>query len=427
MSPVEPFNVKIEKLVYGGDGLAYHDGKTVFVPFVLPGEEVEVIPIEESRKLVRALPAQVMQAAADRIQPHCSYFARCGGCHYQHLSYDDQLQLKVNILRETLRRLGKLDWKEEIPVHASPPWNYRNRVQLKLAPHPVVAEVLQVGFFCAGSHNLCAVEQCPLVSPKLNHLIAVFNRLSAARGLPLSLRGAEAFTDDRDQTFWLTLSAPRIDFDAAAFAETLRTELDGLLSLQFHQTSADQRRTDGLGWTYWNAGTQRWRVSHQSFFQVNRHLVPTAIERATTGLEGKVALDLYAGVGLFTRALAEKFARVVAVEAGTEAAADLAANVADLEGVETRATTVANFLRRSPEKCDVAVLDPSRTGLERGVAEALAELAPPRLVYLSCDPATLARDLARLAPHYRVSEIELLDLFPQTFHIEALARLERTA
>ena len=424
---MDNFNVKIEKLVYGGDGLAYHDGKPVFVPFVLPGEEVEVIPIEESRKLVRALPAQVMQAAEQRIQPHCPYFARCGGCHYQHLSYDDQLRLKVNILRETLRRLGKLDWKEEIPVHASPPWNYRNRVQLKLAPHPVVAEVLQVGYYRAGSHNLCAVEQCPLVSPKLNQLIAVFNRLSAARALPLSLRGAEAFTDDRDQTFWLTLSAPRIDFDAAALAETLRTDLDGLLSLQFHQTSADQRRTDGLGWTYWNAGAQRWRVSHQSFFQVNRHLVPTVIERATTGLEGKVALDLYAGVGLFTRALAEKFARVVAVEAGTEAAADLAANLADLEGVEAQATSVANFLRRSPEKCDVAVLDPSRTGLERGVAEALAELAPPRLVYLSCDPATFARDLARLAPHYRVSEIELFDLFPQTFHIEALARLERTA
>ncbi|MCH6553407.1 MAG: class I SAM-dependent RNA methyltransferase, partial [Acidobacteria bacterium] len=207
---MDNFNVKIEKLVYGGDGLAHHDGKPVFVPFVLPGEEVEVIPIEESRKLVRALPAQVMQAAADRIQPHCSYFARCGGCHYQHLSYDDQLQLKVNILRETLRRLGKLDWKEEIPVHASPPWNYRNRVQLKFAPHPVVAEVLEVGYYRAGSHNLCAVEQCPLVSPKLNQLIAVFNRLSAARALPLSLRGAEAFTDDRDQPFWLTLSAPRI-------------------------------------------------------------------------------------------------------------------------------------------------------------------------------------------------------------------------
>lgn len=422
---MDSFTVRVEKLVYGGEGLAYHEGKPVFVPFVLPGEVVEVFPVEESRKLIRALPGTVREAAGDRIPADCPYFARCGGCHYQHLSYEKQLALKVNILRETLRRLGKIDWTAEIPAHPSPPWHYRNRVQLKLAPHAVAAEALQLGFHRAGSHTLCAIERCPISSPKLNLLIAALNRLSQERALPLGLRGLEAFVDDRDDTLWLTASAPRLDFDRAALTEKLRTALDGLLSLQFLDTATGQQETDGLGWIYYQAGAHRLRVSHGSFFQVNRHLLPPLVERVTDKLEGRVALDLYAGVGLFARALAGKFSRVVAVESHPSTAADLAANLADCGGVEARTTSVADFLLRQPEKCDVAVLDPPRTGLDRGVAEALAELAPPRLVYLSCDPATLARDLARLAPRYRLEALELIDLFPQTFHIEALARLAR--
>lgn len=422
---MESFTIRVEKLVYGGEGLAYYAGKPVFVPFVLPGEVVEVFPIEESRKLIRALPGTVREAAGARIPPDCPYFARCGGCHYQHLSYEKQLALKTDILRETLRRLGKIDWTDEIPAHPSPPWHYRNRLQLKLAPHAVAADALQVGFHRAGSHTVCAVEHCPISSPKLNQLLAVLNRLSQERALPLSLRGIEAFVDDRDETLWLTVSAPRLDFDRAALTEKLRTALDGILSLQFLETSSGRHQTDGLGWVYYHVGTQRLRVSHGSFFQVNRHLLPQLVARVVEDLDGRVALDLYAGVGLFARALEEKFARVVAVESDASTAADLAANLADQEGVEPRASTVADFLLRQPEKCDVAVLDPPRAGLDRGVAEALADLAPPRLVYLSCDPATLARDLARLAPRYRLAALELFDLFPQTFHIEALARLAR--
>ena len=423
---MDAFTVRVEKLVYGGDGLAHHDGKPVFVPFVLPGEVVDVFPTEDSRKLIRALPTAVKETAGNRIEPRCPYFARCGGCHYQHLSYDNQLALKVDLLRETLRRLGRIDWQEEIPAHASPPWNYRNRIQLKLAPDPVAAESLQVGFHRAGSHTLCAIEECPLSSPKLNRLISVLNRLLQEKALPLALRGVEAFVDDRDETFWLSLSALRLDFDLPALIERLRTELDALLSLEFIESGTGRRTSNGLGWIYYRVGSNNLRVSHGSFFQVNRPLLPLLAERVAEGLEGQVALDLYAGVGLFARALAEKFARVVAVEGEARAAADLAANLSGLEQVEAQAATVAHYLAGSPEKCDVAVLDPPRSGLERGVAEALADLAPPKLIYLSCDPATLARDLGRLAPRYRLTSLELIDLFPQTFHIETLARLERT-
>jgi 23S rRNA (uracil1939-C5)-methyltransferase len=422
---VASFTVRIEKLVYGGDGLGYHDGKPVFVPFVLPGEVVDVFPLQESRKLIRALPAELKETAADRIEARCPYFARCGGCHYQHLAYEKQLALKQEILRETLRRLGKIEWKEEIPTHGSPPWNYRNRVQLKLAPHPAMPETLQVGYYRAASHNVIAVEECPLSSPRLNQLITVLNRLCAERALPLSLRGLDAFVDDCDDTLWLTLHTPKIDFDQTALLERLRTDINGLLSIQFHEFATAKRTVDGLGWIYTNVGPHRLRVSHGSFFQVNRHLLTLLIDRATHNLGGQVALDFYAGVGLFARALAEKFARVVAVENHPVAVADLAANLSDLDGAEAHQATVADFLQRSPEKCDAVVLDPPRAGLERGVAEALIDLAPRILVYLSCDPATLARDLARLLPSYRLVELELIDLFPQTFHIESLVRLER--
>jgi len=428
---MDSFTVRVEKLVYGGDALAYHEGRPVFVPFVLPGELVEVFPTQESRKFIRGLPGDLKEPAPERIEPACPYFARCGGCHYQHLTYDKQIALKAEILRETLRRLGKIDWAAEIPIHAAAPWNYRNRIQLKLGPHPAIPETLQVGYHRAGSNALLAIEECPISSPKLNQLIAALNRLSRERALPRTLRGVEAFVDDRDHSFWLTLRAPQMDFERAALLEALRTALDGLLSVEFHETSTDRRSADGLGWIYTTVGPEpsghRLRVSHGSFFQSNRFLLPRLVERVTDGLSGRVALDLYAGVGLFTRALAEKFARVVAVETNPAAAADLAANVSDLAGVEPRATTVEFFLRHAPECCDAAMLDPPRAGLERGVAEALAELAPPRIVYLSCDPATLARDLAHLAPRYRLAALELFDLFPQTFHIETLARLERIA
>lgn len=424
---MDAFTLRVEKLVYGGEGLGYHEGRPVFVPFVLPGELVEVFPTQESRKLIRGLPGDLKEAAAERIEPACPYFARCGGCHHQNAEYDKQVAVKSEILRESLRRLGKIEWQESIPVHSADPWRYRNRVQLKLAPHPTIADALQVGYHRAGSNALLAVEECPISSPKLNQLIVALNRLSRERALPRSLRGIEAFVDDRDHTFWLTLRAPQVDFDRAALLEALRTALDALLSVEFHETATDRRSTDGLGWIYTNVGPHRLRVSHASFFQSNRFLLPRLLERVTDGLAGAVALDLYAGVGLFTRALAEKFSRVVAVESNPTAAADLAANVSDLSGVEARAVPVEFFLKHTPERCDVVVVDPPRGGLERGAAEALAELAPPRIIYLSCDPATLARDLARLAPRYRLASLEMIDLFPQTFHIEALARLSRIA
>lgn len=426
--------VRVEKLVYGGDGLAYaigppeqSRGKPVFVPFVLPGEVVEVFPIQETRKLIRALPESIVQAATSRIAPRCPYFTRCGGCHYQHIPYEQQVALKREILCETLRRLSGIDWSEEIPILPSPPWNYRNRIQLQLGPHPVTAGRLQLGFYRASSQALCDIAQCLISSPKLNDLICALNELNATSKLPTSLRQIEAFVTHADSPGWLSLGALTLDFPTDEFAATLRHAWPGVESILFVETHGERRVLVGPGASYYRVGDDPedsgTRVSHNAFFQVNRYLLPEVVACVTQNLEGKVALDLYAGVGLFTRALAPRFQRVVAVEIDADTVADSVTNVAPWPHVQVHCTDVADFLRGWHEPVDCVLVDPPRAGLAREVVEELLRLRPPALIYLSCDPATLARDLKRLAAGFTLIALKLIDLFPQTFHIETLARL----
>ncbi len=430
-------NVRIEKLVYGGEGLGYaveaphsraakapsERGKPFFVPFVLPEEMVAVLPVQETRKFVRALPEKILRAADQRVEPDCPYFSRCGGCHYQHLGYEDQLRVKAEILRETLRRLGGIEWTGDIPALASPPWNYRNRIQLQLGPHPVRADRLQIGYYRQGSHALCDVAACPISSPKLNELIRALHELNDAGHLPRHLRQLEALVTADDAPGWLTLATPRLDFDPTALAERLRRAWPGLESTLFLETSTGERHLLGPGFTSYRVEEDEFRISHNSFFQVNRYLLPELPARVAGELGGATAFDLYAGVGLFTRTLARRFQRVVAVETEPDTAADLAANCAPLANVRAHCAEAAEFLADWRKPMDCVVLDPPRAGLSKEVVGELLRLRPPALAYLSCDPATLARDLKALAAGFTLEEVELIDLFPQTFHIETLSRL----
>ena len=190
-------NVKIEKLVYGGDGLAHADNATIFVPFVLPGEEVEIDPAQRKKKFIRGRVVRVLSPSAERIASACPYFQNCGGCHYQHMPYAAQLRYKESIVRETLRRIGKIEWNEPIVVHGSPEWNYRNRAQWKvriLDDH----EAPQIGYFRAESMELVPVETCPIVSPRLLATLTTLRAMLADGSLPDSAREIEAFADDVD-------------------------------------------------------------------------------------------------------------------------------------------------------------------------------------------------------------------------------------
>jgi 23S rRNA (uracil1939-C5)-methyltransferase len=391
--------VTVEKLVYGGDGLSRLDGRVVFTPFVLPGERIRVQAEQEKPGLIRGKSLAVLAPSAERIAAPCPVFGRCGGCHYQHTSYDHQVTAKAAILVEELRRLGKIEPPEEIAVVSAEPWGYRNRVQLQV-------EKGRLGYLEMRSHRLCAIVQCPIASPRINQVIEILNRMLRDPKWPRMVRSLELFTDETSVQLNLLETDRPV---AKRFFDWCAEEIPGLV----------EGALDYQG---------QFRVSRGSFFQVNRFLVEKLVAAAVEGAEGDTAFDLYAGVGLFAPALAARFRQVTAVESGSGAVRDLQFNAerAGLSNVRAEVRMVEEFLQEQERPADFVLLDPPRAGLGKMVVQRLAALQPPRVAVVACDPATLARDLAGLvASGYLVKKITFLDLFPQTYHLEAVVLLER--
>ncbi len=425
--------VKIEKLVYGGDGLAHHEGQTVFVPLVLPGELVSIAPAERKKKFVRGRLERVVEAAPERVPAPCPYFGRCGGCHYQHIPYDAQIRYKTEILRETLGRIGRVRWDGPIATHASPPFGYRNRTQWKIrTAQDGSAAPSGIGYFEAGSTRLCAVDECAILSPRLGETLAKLRTLVAGKTLS-AIDEIEAFADAADEKILLNLSSERLSESPESIASALRAALPWVESILVQDRRADKFDLFGPGYLPYAAGGTDFRVGHLSFFQVNRFLIDALVEAVIGDSKGRMALDLFAGVGLFTVALTKRFDRVIGVESNLAAAKDLEVNLQSSGGVSPthRHATAEAFLSHWQERPDLVVLDPPRAGVESETLTRLKKLAPWRINYLSCDPATLARDLAGLVGGqsepgpYEIRDINLFDIFPQTYHMEALVRLKR--
>jgi len=429
----DPIDVRIEKLVYGGEGLAHHEGHTVFAPFVLPDESVSIEPLETRKKFIRGRVAQIKTPSADRAVAPCPYFGVCGGCNYQHIPYELQLHYKAEILRETLSRLGRLHWDGPIVPHASPPFAYRNRVQWKIGLDETGAR--EIGYFQAGSQRLCLIRQCPIASPRLNEALGAIVNLLRSGKLPPELREIEVFADHDDDRLLLNLDLDGANGAAADLAATFRAALPSVETTLVHDRRTDNFELVGPGYIKYRVGDHTYRIGHLSFFQVNRFVLDELVRAVVGDARGKVALDLFAGVGLFSVPLANRFERLIAVEANEAAARDLESNLqaSGAASPNLRQTTVEAFLEQWHERPDLVVLDPPRTGVAARALARLIKIAPPEIVYLSCDPATLARDLAILAGDaqnpvsYQISELHLVDIFPQTYHIEALVRLSRRA
>ena len=427
--------ITIERLVYGGEGLAHHQGSTVFVPFVLPAERVAAAAVERKKKFIRARVERLLKPSPDRATPRCPHFGACGGCHYQHIPYPAQLKYKTEILRETLGRLGRIDWRGEIRAHASPPWGYRNRAQWKVRPSgPDGAGGMGIGYFRANSSALCVVQDCAVLSPLLLKSLLALRAAAAEGALPRELREIEAFAGGSDSKLLLTATFAGFPARAQKLADQLKKILPELESLVFYDPASKRMEVDGAGSIEAAAAGSHYRVGHFSFFQVNRFLVDELVrEVADVEAEGALALDLFAGVGLFSLALAKRFARVICVESNPAAARDLEANVSGRAstsglGIEVRATDVEHFLGQFNEQPGLVVLDPPRAGLTPATLKHLARLSSPRITYVSCDPPTLARDLAGLVmAGFEISGIQLFDFFPQTFHMEAVVSLRRPA
>jgi 23S rRNA (uracil1939-C5)-methyltransferase len=444
--------LNIEKLIYGGDGLARlpvdnvnsskdERGKAVFVPFVLAGEKIEATLTEKKAGFARARADEVIVSSAHRVAPPCPYFGQCGGCHYQHSDYQHQLDIKKEILRENLRRIAKLELQVEIQTHPSPPWSYRNRSRLQMRSRPDFA----VGYFKFASHELLPVEECPISSPLINRGIAAVWQLGRGGKAVEGVREIEFFANAEDTKLLVEcLCVPEARRAAVrAWAEELcaaMPEISGVVAFREPQKGVrDQMVTVGASELTYQIRSGSYRVSAGAFFQTNRYLIEELVEIVTAGVSGEFALDLYAGVGLFSTALACDIRHIVSVEMSPTAARDLQYNL-PVNGQMVHAET-EQFLSRIGErghvgggaslpqslhKPDFIVVDPPRGGLGDRVAHLLMGADAPRITYVSCDPATLARDLVPLqAGGYRVKEMHFVDLFPQTYHIESVVKLVR--
>lgn len=429
----DEFTVTIEKLVYGGDGLAHDGERTIFVPYVLPGEQVRVAQETRKKKLVWANPVEIVQPAESRINPSCSHFKVCGGCQYQHIEAAQQTQLKKVILRETLSRLGGVHWDADIKEHTAAPYEYRNRAQWAVRS----AMPRAIGYFLPESSKIVAVDECPVLSPLLARTFLQLQDLTRSNSLPGQIEEIEAFADSNDERLALNIAFHEFAQHPAALHKFFRDALPKLESLLLLDQKKNKFELSGPGYLIHEAGGFKFRVSHLSFFQVNRFLIEDLLHSVVSGKKGSLVLDLYSGVGFFSIPLGKSFERVVGVDANLAATRDLKAN-ADAAGVPIASHNVhtEEFLNKFDEKPDLIILDPPRSGLGQSVAARMAELKAPEIVYLSCDPSTLARDLAVLlqtermpdgpkpnTPAYEISSVQLFDLFPQTHHIETLVHL----
>lgn len=398
-SKSQTLELSFEKLVYGGEALARSEAGVVLVPFAAPGDRARVDVAPAKGGVRRGKLQELLYASTDRSAPDCPYFQRCGGCHYQHIVYAAQTRFKLEILREVLRRVGKIDAPERIDIVSGPEWGYRNRIQLHMTQG-------RLGYLEAGSHILQPVERCPIASPKLNDAIAGLSKMARDRRFPDFLQSVELFTNETEVQLNVRDTARPL---AKWFFDWAAESIPGLVT----------------GAIEYSVGDTRFRVSHQAFFQVNRFLVEPLVETALRDAGGQSAIDLYAGVGLFSLAMARRFSRVMAVESGNAAIRDIEHNAARA-GLELAALdrTAEDFLTGLEVTPDFVLADPPRAGLSKPVIQRLIQVRPPQLTLVSCDTATLARDLSTLlAGGYRIGSMTLIDLFPQTYHIETVARL----
>jgi 23S rRNA (uracil1939-C5)-methyltransferase len=427
--------LRIEKAIYGGaalarvpaDGPADLAGKAVFVPLALPGEVVEATIASDRRSYITATLDSVLEPAPARITPGCEYYSRCGGCHYQHADYAAQLAMKRSILIETLER-AHVSVPAEVRVLSADPWAYRNRIRLHVT-------TTALSYREAASHRDLPVTHCPVAAPILQRSIGAFNQLLQQQpALAQSLSEVEFFTTADESALLISLFTKQSKSPQQlpqSVADELLPALPGLQGVRTFSLNPKTRRTQpSAAWGQtsleYTVGPLQYQVSAGAFFQVNRYLLPMLLDEVIAERSGSIAWDLYAGVGLFAQALAQRFEQVIAVESSPASAADLVRNLRGSSHKHVSQDTL-RFLQSPAQHPDLVVVDPPRAGLGAEVCKHLASVQPRQIVYVSCDPSTLGRDLRALQPSgYRPVALTLIDLFPQTFHLETVATLERT-
>lgn len=385
--PGDRIEVTIEKIVPRGFGLAFAEGLTVFVPLSARGDRLEVRIEQVKGRTAFTEIEKVIEPSTERGTPPCKYFGTCGGCDLQQLPYDGQLAAKVEIIKDSLNRIGKIEM-EHIPIVPSPnALGYRTR-----ALWHVDTRAGKMGYYKRNSHDVVDIDHCPILDPALDATLQRFrSELDAGR-----------FWEEKAKVEAAVGSNGRVSINTPDLPEPVEE-----ISV--------------------NAAGERYRFDARSFFQGNLSIVEELIEAATGGASGTHALDFYCGVGLFSLPLARRFANVIGVEANDRAVTFAERNAADagLSNLRFFSEGVSKFLfSRELGETDFVLLDPPRAGTEKNVIQRIIKLQPENVSYVSCDPSILARDMRRfLDGGYRIETLTALDLFPQTHHIETVARL----
>ena len=379
--------MRVDGLVFGGAAIAHlGDGRVAFVSYAAPGELVEAAVERVHPDYIEAATVRVVEPSTDRVEPRCPLFGECGGCQLQHLSYPAQMTAKEAIVREQIRRIGHLDEGVVRPiVGAADPWGYRNHVRFSTGKNWG-----DVGFISRRGRGLLKVDSCPIADPFVNELLPKLQ--GKGRGLHQVQVRHNAKTGD------YLISPPIVDLV----------------------------ETSGQKWYEEELGGHRFRVSASAFFQVNNAQAEQMVRLVGEALpaQGRVLVDAFAGVGTFAVIFADRFERVIAIEESHSAAKDAIGNIAVTPNVEMKAGKVEDLLPLLDTAPDAILLDPPRPGCAPAVLQSIAEFRPGVVVYVSCNPATLARDLRVLVDSgYVVDRVTPLDMFPQTGHIECVSRL----
>lgn len=383
----QTYEVDIERLLPGGVGLAHVEGLTLFVSLAAPGDRVRVRIDRMQNKAAFASIVEILKPSPVRVEPPCPYFGRCGGCDFQQLTYKAQLDAKVEIIRDCLHRIAKIPLPRNIRITPSHEWRYRSRANWQI-DNP--AKLL--GYFERGTNTVCDVEYCGVLVPELEKTLEQVRH---------ELKAGTAVTHPRD-----------VDAVAGDDGISVAPAFGGFTPEVIRK----------------RIGRETYSFTADMFFQVNHELLEPLINEALGNVRGQFAIDLYAGVGLFTLPIARRFARVSSVEAHPRATEFAKQNLATagLNNVEVVTLGVAPWLKQSRpfEPLDFLLLDPPRVGCENAAIAGILALRPRRIAYVSCDPATLARDLRKfIDDDYILDSVAAFDMFPQTHHVETVARL----
>lgn len=426
---VDPGPLFVTGLASGGDGVGrLPDGRVVFVDGGVPGDRIELADLVTRKKMARARIGRLIAPSSDRVEPRCPHFGSCGGCRWQHMSYETQLEAKRTIVRDALERIGGLGFEGEIEILRSPdPYGYRARARL-------VESQGVIGYRVRGSHAIAGIDECPILVPAAQAALKILGRSVAAKNeeSPVSLESRTTVRKRRAVVSWI-LSA------GTSGAATVEKVNSGVGHRARRKAVAKHRAHGARESVTLEVLGERLRARSESFIQANALLWDAMAEEVRSqctvsvgGSSPERFVELYAGIGFLTLPLARRGLTGIAIESDRSALADLGANLSS-SGLAKQVEVIKGRVeaRGDLEKlfgaADLLLMDPPRVGLEVSVRDAIAAAGPPRLVYVSCDPATWARDLRVFSDAgYALRSVRALDLFPQTPHVEVVSRLERS-